>query len=132
MSKITFSVNENAFQSNRLIKIGPFQLNKLNLKKLSLEKLRKCNNVRLEIKKDCILYINSRQKIIKSRPLLGYFIYICLTSTKNVRRKNNQIYSQVMTVCVPQTEFCQGRRDLTRTLQRISSNENKVDFQIYF
>lgn len=46
--------------------------------------------------------------------------------------KMSQFYSQVMTVCVQQTEMCQGRRDVTRTLQRITSNENKADFQIYF
>lgn len=46
--------------------------------------------------------------------------------------KSNQIYSQVMTVCVQRTGFSQGGRNLACTLQRISSNENKSDFQIYF
>lgn len=72
-----------------------------------------------------------RNNIMKQTPLLRDFIYFFKLSTK-LNSRNSHIYSQVMTVCVQQTDFCQGRRDLTRTLQRITSNENKADFQIYF
>lgn len=45
--------------------------------------------------------------------------------------KEEKIYSQVMTVCVPRADFCQERRDLNRSPKRIT-NENKADFHIYF
>lgn len=70
-------------------------------------------------------FINLRNTISTQTPHPGYFtqiFYFFKISQKfKEETRNIRIYSQVMAVCVQRTEFCQGRRDLTRTLQRITS-----------
>lgn len=71
------------------------------------------------------IFMNLRNTISTQTPHPGYFtqiFYFFKISQKfKEETRNIRIYSQVMAVCVQRTEFCQGRRDLTRTLQRITS-----------